>query len=651
MRSHSFVFLLAILSLCSFQLEGCTTKMDWYSLTDTTAISSNGVWPSATLPVLPWRERAPESRCTLNCAPCPVCPNTDMSYHELLHAISLKTSSDTRNAFNTVTRALKSFLKSSYGTLTTLFQRLTEKVLWLIIQVWTLIIVQVLSSVCSVLATYYLPAAILMSLGIFTSWIFLACRWAFGTLPTWLGIKIGKFILRTLTFKKYFNERTIAGFDSYSVPQPPPKKSAVLLRRANNKEHIGYASCIYLYNKTNALVTSQHNLEEGSELYSLRTGNSIPIKEFRVIFANPKMDIALLAGPPNWESVLGCKGVTYTTIDRLAKCPAQLYTIEDGMWKAHSAKVVGYHENYAQVLSNTKRGFSGAGYFHGKTLLGLHKGHAGGEFNYNLMAPLPAIPGLTSPQYAIESDPPQGLVFPEDIVEEITRTVAKARSDFMFEPKEDIHSMNKQWKYGSAWADEGDESGNGVAAASALTTATVESTDIPTVVEIPKQIVVPSSQEARKETTVSPTMSTKTMKINQGASVTSQDMVVPTGPSQQDLMQNIMNLLVQKIDMAKIEKAIIDQVSAQALKKPRGKRASKKKQSNGEKPLQMSTPGKYQPPNKRSQVLGTLDDYRPSITPENVNRRNGGYVSAPNTQSWVRKQKDSVGPKSGPKPS
>lgn len=399
-------------------------------------------------------------------------------------------------------------------------------------------------------------------------------------------------------------------------------------------------------------MTSQHNLEEGSELYSRRTGNSIPIKEFRVIFANPKMDIAILAGPPNWESVLGCKGVTYTTIDRLAKCPAQLYTIEDGVWKAHSAKVVGYHENYAQVLSNTKRGFSGAGYFHGKTLLGLHKGHAGGEFNYNLMAPIPAIPGLTSPQYAIESDPPQGLVFPEDIVEEITRTVAKARSNFMFEPKEDIHSMNKQWKYGSAWADEGDESGNGVAAASALTTAAVESTDTPTVVETLKQTVVPSLQKALRETTVSPAMSTmiKTMKTDQDVSATFQDMVVPTGPSQQDLMQNIMSLLVQKIDMAKIEKAIIDQVSAQALKKPRGKRASKKKQNNGEKPSTMFTPGKYQPPNKRSQVSGMSDNYHPSITPGNVNRQNGGNASAPNTQSWVRKQKDSVGPKLGPKP-
>jgi len=364
------------------------------------------------------------------------------------------------------------------------------------------------------------------------------------------------------------------------------------------------------------------------------------------------MDIAILAGPPNWESVLGCKGVTYTTIDRLAKCPAQLYTIEDGVWKAHSAKVVGYHENYAQVLSNTKRGFSGAGYFHGKTLLGLHKGHAGGEFNYNLMAPIPAIPGLTSPQYAIESDPPQGLVFPEDIVEEITRTVAKARSNFMFEPKEDIHSMNKQWKYGSAWADEGDESGNGVAAAPALTTAAVESTDTPTVVETLKQTVVPSLQKALRGTTVSPAMSTmiKTMKTDQDVSAISQDMVVPTGPSQQDLMQNIMSLLVQKIDMARIEKAIIDQVSAQALKKPRGKRASKKKQNNGEKPSTMSTPGKYQPPNKRSQVSGMPDNYHPSTTPGNVNRQNGGNASAPSTQSWVRKQKDSVGPKSGPKP-
>ncbi|WBK56457.1 P1 protein [Triticum yellow stripe virus] len=590
------------------------------------------------------------------CPPCVQELNMPTTYGDFVQLLSAKINADSKRAALTAWNAFADLSVLVFSRLSATSHRCFGALLWFVALVWSQVLLTGFRTAVYVFTTYYLPVSYLCLLGIITRWTYMGLMWGFGTLPALVCLTALKSILRILTFKRCFNEKTVAGYDSYSVPQTPPKRSVIMMRRPN-KEHIGYANCIRLFTGENALATVDHNLEEGCEFYSPRTGNAIPVTQFRVVFQSNKMDVVILVGPSNWEALLGCKGVHFTTAQRLAKSPAALYLLNaDGEWRSHSAKIVGHFDNFAQVLSNTKVGHSGAGYFYGKTLVGLHKGHPGSDFNFNLMAPLPGIPGLTSPQYIVESPPPQGLIFPEDVVDVIETTIKEARSYLdTFRHSDEIHSSRKQWKSGIAWADLEDESGNEKAAASASTNAQqlVDDKRTPAVVSSPPETVAPSSPRERQPPTASPHTSTTstTTPVCPVAIATSPDMVVPTGPSQQDIMNNIMSLLVQRIDMSKIERAIIDQVSQQALKKPRGKRGSQKKRAPTKDSSTTSTPGKYKHPNQRSQGSDVLAPSPQNTTPAPAGKRHGGGNSVPNTLSWVRKLPASGGPKSGPPPS
>nr|BEH12039.1 RdRp P1-P2 fusion protein [Cereal yellow dwarf virus RPV-33WO] len=451
MKLLYFVCLLVTCSPC-FSLgnasHGAGTSL---YLSHTPSSTFDGAWLYGTTHPLTYER--PSSR--LTCPPCQPGITMSSSYQELLQMGWHKLSFDSANAFKVAWNLSKGSYITASNALKAAFHNLVGKALWLLVLIWTGLLKQLLWAVWSVIINYSLPAGLLISLGIITSWLWKACRWLFGTLPVFLCVKLVRSILKVLTFKRFFNEKTVSGYNSYSVPQSPPKRSVVLMRR-DNKEHIGYANCIRLFNGENAIVTVAHNIEERGEFYSPRTGRAIPVTEFRVIFASDRMDVIILVGPPNWESVLGCKGVHFTTADRLAECPAALYLLDqDGEWRSNSAKICGHFDNFAQVLSNTKVGHSGAGYFYGKTLVGLHKGHPGKDFNFNLMAPLPGIPGLTSPQYVVESDPPQGLVFPEEVTETIDTAIKEAKMyKNIFKNKGNFKSK------GSLWADLEDESGN-----------------------------------------------------------------------------------------------------------------------------------------------------------------------------------------------
>nr|ABP68798.1 RNA-dependent RNA polymerase [Cereal yellow dwarf virus RPV] len=459
MKSIYFVCLLAF--CCQFSSQenltlGAVTSSSPF-LTPNYLFDGGSQWgTSLPSPLMVTFDRTQNSAST--CPPCQPALSTSSSYSDITRVGWQKLSLDSKSAF----KAAWSLLKDSYTTasraLKAAFHDLVGKVLWLLVLIWTGLLRQLFSAVWSVITNYSLPVCLLISLGIITSWLWKACRWLFGTLPALLCITLVKNIFRILTFKRFFNEKTVSGYDSYSIPNTPPKRSVIMMRR-QNKEHIGYANCIRLFDGRNAIVTVAHNIEEGCSFYSSRTSGSIPITEFRVIFESKIMDIAILVGPINWESILGCKGVHFTTADRLAECPAALYLLDsDGQWRSNSAKICGHFDNFAQVLSNTKVGHSGAGYFYGKTLVGLHKGHPGKDFNFNLMAPLPGIPGLTSPQYVVESDPPQGLVFPEEVTESIETAIKEAtmyKNVFTNKGRGAFKS-----KSGINWEDIEDESGN-----------------------------------------------------------------------------------------------------------------------------------------------------------------------------------------------
>ncbi|AAA42868.1 probably expressed as a fusion with ORF3 via a translational frameshift.; putative [Cereal yellow dwarf virus RPV] len=650
MKSIYFVCLLAF--CCQFSSQenltlGAVTLTSPF-LTPNYLFDGGSQWgTSLPSPLMVTFDRTQNSAST--CPPCQPALSTSSSYSDIIQVGWQKLSLDSKSAFKAAWSLLKDSCTTASRALKAAFHDLVGKALWLLVLIWTGLLRQLFSAVWSAITNYSLPVCLLISLGIITSWLWKACRWLFGTLPALLCITLVKNIFRILTFKRFFNEKTVSGYDSYSIPSTPPKRSVIMMRR-QNKEHIGYANCIRLFDGRNAIVTVAHNIEEGCSFYSSRTSGSIPITEFRVIFESKTMDIAILVGPINWESILGCKGVHFTTADRLAECPAALYLLDsDGQWRSNSAKICGHFDNFAQVLSNTKVGHSGAGYFYGKTLVGLHKGHPGKDFNFNLMAPLPGIPGLTSPQYVVESDPPQGLVFPEEVTESIEAAIKEAtmyKNVFANRGRGAFKS-----KSGINWEDIEDESGNGKAAASAVTNAAAANKVIatPGVAKSQKKTAVPSSPKAPQPPAASQPTSTTGSRtpICPIATATSPDTAVPTGPSQQEIMNNIMNLLVQRIDMSKIEKSIVDQVANQALKKPRGKRGSKKRPAAGKSSSPTSTPGTYQHPNKKSQASNRLGNSPPSTTRAPAANQNGGENSVPNTLSWVRKLPVSGGPKSG----
>uniref|UniRef100_A0AAU8EJF3 RNA-dependent RNA polymerase n=1 Tax=Rice drawf polerovirus TaxID=3229777 RepID=A0AAU8EJF3_9VIRU len=451
-RSYA-IFLLAAFTLLPFSSQGRPEALggaDFFFDVGKPLIFLDGGWQQATLPA--WSSISDPPSCT--CAKCPEL--TESSYSELSQALFQKVSAQTHELFSEARGTSARAWNLICENLKTTFHLVLGTFLWLTAYSWAYILLAVLSTIWTLLAQHYVPVAFLVSLGIITVLICRAFKWIFGTGPTSLFIASLKYIFKTLTFRKYFDEKAIEGYKAYSIPQKPPKHSVVQIRRSD-RSHIGYAVSVSLYNGKSALVTANHNMEEGCEFHSFRTGRAIKAADFRLLFLSKELDVILMEGPPNYESVLGCGSVHFTTSDILAKCPAALYAFEDGEWLHKSASVVGHHDHFATVLSQTQKGHSGGGYFHGKTLVGLHKGHPGAEYNYNLMITIPPIPGLTSPLYSVESDPPQGRVFSEGEVDKIEQ-IAEETAERL--EKEAQRILEYKPVSGRLWADYEDELGN-----------------------------------------------------------------------------------------------------------------------------------------------------------------------------------------------
>uniref|UniRef100_A0AAU8EH65 P1 protein n=1 Tax=Rice drawf polerovirus TaxID=3229777 RepID=A0AAU8EH65_9VIRU len=624
-RSYA-IFLLAAFTLLPFSSQGRPEALggaDFFFDVGKPLIFLDGGWQQATLPA--WSSISDPPSCT--CAKCPEL--TESSYSELSQALFQKVSAQTHELFSEARGTSARAWNLICENLKTTFHLVLGTFLWLTAYSWAYILLAVLSTIWTLLAQHYVPVAFLVSLGIITVLICRAFKWIFGTGPTSLFIASLKYIFKTLTFRKYFDEKAIEGYKAYSIPQKPPKHSVVQIRRSD-RSHIGYAVSVSLYNGKSALVTANHNMEEGCEFHSFRTGRAIKAADFRLLFLSKELDVILMEGPPNYESVLGCGSVHFTTSDILAKCPAALYAFEDGEWLHKSASVVGHHDHFATVLSQTQKGHSGGGYFHGKTLVGLHKGHPGAEYNYNLMITIPPIPGLTSPLYSVESDPPQGRVFSEGEVDKIEQ-IAEETAERL--EKEAQRILEYKPVSGRLWADYEDELGNEMAAASASTTASalpVGTPSVPTAPEVGAASVAPSPPAA-----------------------TAPSLDIPVGSGLQDITNQVIQRLVSAVDISRVEKSVIDQIAQSALKKPRpqsrGKRGSGSKQKTGNSTSPPSTPGKRSSNRKPSQAS------KPSANsnPPNIFRvpkaaQNGGRGYVPNTLSWQPKQPASGGPKSGP---
>nr|QOY46986.1 RNA-dependent RNA polymerase [Turnip yellows virus] len=382
-------------------------------------------------------------------------PLVDESYNDLLRAISQKSSSDFQNVYSLALNISSDFCLLGLEMLKDASFLAVEKSLWGLTRLWSSLILASFSALWWLVSNFTTPVFCLALLYTVTRFMVKTVSFLFGGLPIWIISIVFSLLKKSFSAlrstPKCLYEKAIDGFKSFTIPQSPPKSCVIPITHASGN-HAGYASCVKLYNGENALMTATHVLRDCPNAVAISAKGlktRIPLAEFKTIAKSDKGDVTLLRGPPNWEGLLGCKAANVITAANLAKCKASIYSFERDGWVSGYAEIVGSEGTDVMVLSHTEGGHSGSPYFNGKTILGVHSG-ASATGNYNLMAPIPSLPGLTSPTYVFETTAPQGRVFAQEDIAEIESLYAQAveRSNKM---------KNFKSKTGMNWGDMEDD--------------------------------------------------------------------------------------------------------------------------------------------------------------------------------------------------
>nr|BBG75762.1 P1 protein [Brassica yellows virus] len=535
-------------------------------------------------------------------------PLAEESYNDLLRAISQKSSSDFQNVYSLALNISSDFCQSGLKTLKSASFLAVEKFLWGLTRLWSSLILASFSALWWLVSNFTTPVFCLALLYTVTRFMVKTVSFLFGGLPIWI-ISIAFSLLKKSfsalrSTPKCLYEKAIDGFKSFTIPQSPPKSCVIPITHASGN-HAGYASCVKLYNGENALLTATHVVRDSPNVVAISAKGlktRIPLAEFKTIAKSDRGDVTLLRGPPNWEGLLGCKAANVITAANLAKCKATIYSLEKDGWACGYAEIVGSDGTDATVLSQTEEGHSGSPYFNGKTILGVHSG-ASKKRNYNLMAPIPSIPGLTSPTYVFETTAPQGRIFAQEDIAEIENLYSEYK-----------RLQNFKSKTGTNWGDVSEDddiffeskedfSGNGV-------------------------------RGADRETNGEGSSTPKTNNVDG-----------------KEMMEKIISSLVGKINLENIEKKVVEQISAKAMKTPRPhrRRAPKKQPESSKDTSPHSTTGRYQPPHVRSPASVTAASCPNTTTPSKRKNHAGGRRSSGSIPHWVRKQAASAGPSSAPK--
>nr|QKG32996.1 RNA-dependent RNA polymerase P1 [Turnip yellows virus] len=535
-------------------------------------------------------------------------PLAEESYNDLLRAISQKSSSDFQNAYSLALNISSDFCLSGLEMLKDASFLAVEKFLWGLTRFWSSLILASFSALWWLVSNFTTPVFCLALLYTVTRFMVKTVSFLFGGLPIWIISIVFSLLKKSFSAlrstPKCLYEKAIDGFKSFTIPQSPPKTCVIPITHASGN-HAGYASCVKLYNGENALLTATHVLRDCPNAIAVSARGlqaRIPLAEFKTIAKSDKGDVTLLRGPPNWEGLLGCKAANVITAANLAKCKATIYSLEKDGWACGYAEIVGSDGTDAMVLSQTEEGHSGSPYFNGKTILGVHSG-ASKKRNYNLMAPIPSIPGLTSPTYVFETTAPQGRIFAQEDIAEIESLYSEYK-----------RLQNFKSKTGMTWGDVSEDddiffeskedfSGNGV-------------------------------RGADRETNGEGSSTPKTNNVDG-----------------KEMMEKIISSLVGKINLENIEKKVVEQISAKAMKTPRPnrRRAPKKQPESSKDTSPHSTTGRYQPPHVRSPASVTAASCPNTTTPSKRKNHAGGRRSSGSIPHWVRKQAASAGPSSAPK--
>nr|WIL96165.1 putative RNA-dependent RNA polymerase P1-P2 fusion protein [Carrot polerovirus 2] len=343
-----------------------------------------------------------------------------LSYKDLISAIFKKISADIPSSFSRAQKISLKHWESSYKFMSDTSVSITRNFLWIVVWLWCQVYLWIAKTLWFFATYFTLPVLALAILTCLTAVVYRVLRWICSQLPMRLLLlpwTTMKFVVQMRSSKKKTKivmEKACEGFTTYSIPQTPTKNSVVEIVYSDGS-HAGYATCVQLYNGHRGLLTA-HHVQSASDMavHSLRNGNKIKLDDFKIIFSNSDLDLVLYMGPPSWESSLSCSGVNMVCVNRLSMSKTLLFGFEDGEWRAKNGKITGTFEKKVTVLSDTAEGDSGSAYFNGKNVVGVHLGYPASGENFNLMAPIPNIPGITSSKLVFETTAPQGRVFDEE---------------------------------------------------------------------------------------------------------------------------------------------------------------------------------------------------------------------------------------------
>nr|UKD40715.1 P1 [Tobacco polerovirus 2] len=547
--------------------------------------------------------------------------NREIEFNEVLHLLWHVILRDCRLLFSTAQQIFKNFCESGLTTAKAWLIGAFGACLWALISIWSSCIWVVISWIYFLVTTYTMYVACIALLYALTAFMVKALLWTFSGWPTSLALfiyKTGKNTYTALSYKKsYVEEKQVKGFISLKIPQQPPK-SCILEVQYEDNSHAGYASCVRLFDGTLGLMTARHVVDAGSKVASVKNTNKIPLSQFTPLITSNKGDFILLSGPPNWESLLACKGVAFVPASQLSKSKMRFYFMEKGEWMADHGEVVGPRDAHmAATLCNSEAGYSGTPIFNGKMIIGVHIG-ADNDFNQNLMATIPPVSGLTTPQYVFETTAPQGRVFNDEDIEVMLKSITVGI------PKlQDFKSIT-----GKNWADYEDDDFS---------------------VEVkPPPSKAQSEEEAGNEKgrAVCQTNSKTGDKVPEASTPP----VKPTPFKPTDslaeegkCLEQLLTKLVERIDLSSIEKKVVEVLADKAMKKPQRSQRRRRPQKASNDTLQANTNGRYQPPHKRSQGSKGVEP-SPATTNQNKSKVvSGAPSSSKNTQSWVKKSPASAG--------
>nr|WMZ16740.1 MAG: RNA-dependent RNA polymerase [Cnidium polerovirus 1] len=436
-----FFFLLCTFCYPSIATDNFILKLDGLSSRNASYEAfSTGVSTPATLPIFSFEEIG----LSYILPPPPPQALTETSYGDLSMILWEKISSDFLRFCSGAWMFLVLCYKATESFTIEWSFYLTGLILDLVAFIWWKILCALFNGLYKLITNFAMQFLTICILAAVTAIIWKGLRWICGNLPMFLLTFPLKIIWKVLwcrpsSPREFKNEKAVDGYISIPITMSPPSNSIVEIIYEGSEAHAGYATCVKLHNGYNGLLTSSHIFTSNGK-YAVRSlresskGATIGIKDFVVKYQSDHHDITIFTGPPSWESRLGCGAANIMTADRITRGEVCYYTHSFGKWRRYNAKLTGNYFNLVTVLSNTEAGDSGSAYWYGKSVLGVHKGCTLDERdNFNLMAPIPNIPGLTSSKLVFETSAPQGKIFDdwakiqeeyEELLEDLSGTEA-----------------------------------------------------------------------------------------------------------------------------------------------------------------------------------------------------------------------------------